>query len=221
MEFVAHRGCADHHPENTTLAVAEASKRLPSVEVDLRRCATGEVVAFHDEHVDEVTDGSGRFIDLDWETVRTLRVDGSDEPIPTLDEVLDVVEPGTTMQLELKHPGIATAVRDAVADRDLPVRISSFHPEALAEITRLDWTPTLGTGILFGVAPNANLDLAHVLGCENVHPSVGLCLDTDIVSRAGDAGLSVIAWGLEDTDAIPELRDLGVDGVTTDTWNVQ
>lgn len=220
MEFVAHRGCPDHNPENTCLAVAEASKRLPSVEVDLRRCATGEVVAFHDERVDDVTDGSGRLIDLDWETVRTLRVDGSDEQIPTLDEVVDTVEPGTVMQLELKEAGLARAVRDYVAKRDLPVRVSSFELEVLAEVARLDWTPELGTGLLFWDAPDANIDLAHILGCENVHPSVDLCQDTDVVERAKAAGFSVIACGLDDPDVLPRLREMGVDGVTTDTWTI-
>lgn len=220
MEFIAHRGCADHNPENTCRAVAEASRRLPCVEVDLRQCATGEVVAFHDERVDEVTDGRGRLIDLDWETVRSLGVDGTDEPIPTLEEVVEAVEPGTSLQLELKEPGLAGTVRDVVAERDVRVRVSSFEPEALAEVERLDWTPALGTGLLFGVAPNANLDLAHLLDCSNVHPSVGLCLDTDVVSRARDAGFSVIAWGLDDADQLPSLRELGVDGVTTDTWTV-
>lgn len=220
MKFVAHRGCPDHNPENTCLAVAEASKRLPSVEVDLRRCATGEVVVFHDEHVDDLTDGTGRLIDLDWESVRSLRVDGSDEPIPTLDEVLDAVEPGTTLQLELKEPGLARNVRAAVADYDGPVRISTFEPEALAEVARMDWEPVHGTGLLFWDAPNANLDLAHVLGCRTVHPKVPLCLDTDVVARAKDEGFSVIAWGLDDPDALPQLREMGVDGVTTDTWTV-
>lgn len=219
IELVGHRGCADHNPENTAGAVAAAAERLPAVEVDVRRCGSGEVVAAHDERVDGFTDGSGRVADLDLATLRDLRVEGSDEPIATLEEVLAAVPGGVTLQVELKEPGLHRDVRAALAERDRSaVRVSSFSAPALAEIHRSDWDPE--RGLLFGEHPSANLDLAAALGCENVHPHADQCRETDVVQRAHEAGFRVLAWGVTDPAAIPDLAERGVDGVTTDTWDV-
>ncbi|MFC7196518.1 glycerophosphodiester phosphodiesterase [Halosimplex aquaticum] len=101
-----------------------------------------------------------------------------------------------------------------------------FSAPALAEIARSDWDPE--TGLLFGEYPDANLDLAAVLDCANVHPHARQCLDTDVVERAHDAGFGVYAWGLLDAAGDPSdraatvraLAERGVDGVTTDTWDL-
>lgn len=66
MELVAHRGCAWPQPENTLRAIHDAGSRLPAVEFDVRRCGTGELVVFHDEKVDRVTDQTGLVGELPW-----------------------------------------------------------------------------------------------------------------------------------------------------------
>ncbi|WP_436925954.1 glycerophosphodiester phosphodiesterase [Halosimplex amylolyticum] len=228
MELVGHRGCADHGPENTPRAVAAAADRLPAVEIDLRRCASGELVAAHDERVDGFTDGSGRVAALDLAALREMGVDGSDEPVATFGEILDAVPAETILHVELKEPGLWSDVRAELDGREDPpaVRLTSFSAPALAEIARSDWGPEVGW--LFGDYPDANLDLAAVLDCANVHPHARQCLDTDVVERAHDAGFGVYAWGLLDAAGEPSnraatvraLADRGVDGVTTDTWDL-
>ena len=218
IELVGHRGCPDHGPENTVRALVAAADRLPAVEFDLRRCGSGELVVFHDERVDDITDGAGRVADLDLATLRDCRVEGSDEPVATFSEVLAEVPESVTLQVELKESGLWADARALLADHDHPVRLSSFSAPALAEIARSDWEPA--TGLLFGEYHEANLDLAAVLGCASVQPHADLCLDTDIVDRAHAAGFRVLAWGLADAETIPALADRGVDAVTTDTWDV-
>lgn len=219
MELVGHRGCADHGPENTVRAVEAAAARLPAVEVDVRRCGSGELVAVHDARVDRVTDGTGRVADLPLSTLRELRVAGSDEPVATFDAVVAAVPGDVTLQVECKEPGLHADVRAAVAEREpSTVRLSSFSAPALAEIHRSDWAPP--TGLLFGEHPDANLDLARSLACENVHPAVECCLETDVVDVAHERGFGVYAWGLSDRSDAPTLAARGVDGVTTDTWDV-
>jgi glycerophosphoryl diester phosphodiesterase len=230
MELVGHRGCPDHGPENTARSVAAAAERLPAVEVDLRRCGSGDLVAAHDERVDGFTDGTGRVTDLDVRALRELHVDGSHEPVATFAEIGDAVPDGVTLQVELKVPGLWRDVRAAIDRQVRPhVRLSSFSAPALAEIARSEWEPE--TGLLFGEHPTANLDLAAALDCANVHPHARLCLDPGgraLVERARDAGFDVYAWGLESAaddhegraSAVRALADRGVDGVTTDTWDL-
>ncbi|PSQ22642.1 glycerophosphodiester phosphodiesterase [Halobacteriales archaeon QS_9_67_15] len=227
MELVGHRGCSDHGPENTTRAVTTAARRLPAVEVDLRRCGSGELVAAHDARVDGFTDGTGRVADLDLQALQRLGVDGTEEPIATFAEVVDAVPADVTLQLELKEPGLWTDARAVLDERGRStVRLSSFSAPALAETARSDWGPD--RGLLFGSDPDANLDLANALDCANVHPHARQCLDTGVVERAHDAGFGVYAWGLEDAAGersngpatVRALADRGVDGVTTDTWDL-
>ena len=57
----AHRGDAAAFPENTVLAIeAAARKGAAMVEIDVKRCKTGELVLMHDSSVDRTTTGKGK-----------------------------------------------------------------------------------------------------------------------------------------------------------------
>lgn len=219
MEIIGHRGCAEQCPENTVTAVKRASQYLDAVEVDVRRCGSGELVVFHDETVDRLTDGTGRVADLPLSTLRSLEVLDSGEPVPRLEEVLDAFPSGVRAQLELKDTGLAADLQRTVTDYDLDVTVSSFRPAALREVRELDWA--VPTGYLFDGDPQTSVDTAVEVGCDVVHPHYDLCLDTDVVNRAHDAGLDVIAWKAARTEAeVATLRAAGVDGVTADRWDI-
>jgi len=103
MQVIGHRGCADVYPENTVRAVTRAANFLDAVEVDVRRCGSGELVVFHDETVDRLTDASGRLADVAWAELQELDVLGSGELIPRLETVLAAVPDGVELQVELKE----------------------------------------------------------------------------------------------------------------------
>lgn len=219
MEIIGHRGCAEQYPENTVHAVESAARVLDAVEVDVRRCGSGELVAFHDERVDRVTDGSGRVDELDWQELRELEVDGSGEPIPRLETVLAAVPPDVRLQIELKEPGLAAAAREVAGGADREVTVSSFCPTAIEEVNDLDWD--VPTGLLFADDPDEHVRTALELDCDAVHPHYDCCLETDVVERAQAAGLRVVAWKAARTPAeVAALRDVGVDGVTADRWDL-
>src|SRR6056297_1866307 len=215
MELIGHRGCAAQCPENTVRAVKRAAQYLDAIEVDVRRCGAGELVVFHDETVDRLTDGSGPIADLTWSELRDLDVLDSGESIPKLDHVLDAFPEGVRAQIELKVSGIAGDVRNVVVDYDVDVTVSSFRPASLREVNAVDWA--VPTGYLFESDPSTSLKIAIEHGCDVVHPHYDLCLETDVVTSAQNAGLDVVAWKAARTaDEIAALRAVGVDGVTTD-----
>ena len=219
MELIGHRGCAAQCPENTVRAVKRAAQYLDAVEVDVRRCGSGELVVFHDETVDRLTDGSGPIADLTWSELRDLDVLDSGESIPKLDHVLDAFPEDVRAQIELKDSGIAGDVRNVVADYDVDVTVSSFRPASLREVNAVDWG--VPTGYLFESDPSTSLKIAIEHGCDVVHPHYDLCLETDVVTAAQSSGLDVVAWKAARTaDEIAALRNVGVDGVTTDRWDI-
>ncbi|NUC73972.1 glycerophosphodiester phosphodiesterase [Haloterrigena sp. SYSU A558-1] len=219
MEIIGHRGCADQFPENTLLALREAARRLPAVEVDVRRCGSGELVVFHDETLERVTDADGRVAETPWTELRDLTVLESGESIPRLETVLRTVPDDVTLQLELKERGIASETLQLAMTVGADVRVTSFLPEALAEIETnyLD----VPNGLLFGEEPEENLSRAVELDCTHVFPHYDLCVETDVVSAARDRGFDVIAWkAARTTDDVRALHEAGVDGVTADRWDV-
>lgn len=214
MELVAHRGCAMPGPENTLRAIRNAGSRLPAVEFDVRRCATGELVVFHDEDVGRLTDGTGLVSELPWEELRKLDILGSGEHVPQLTDVLSAVPTDTVAQIELKETDITADIVDIVTEREIDVRISSFDERALAEMAQSSLDVPLG--YLFKEDPYPNLNRAADLGCTYIHPHVDLCLNTDIVSTAHQRGFEVLAWNTDNSDVVEQLREANVDGVTVD-----
>jgi glycerophosphoryl diester phosphodiesterase len=237
VRLIAHRGFADQHPENTISAVRLAAERADAVEVDARRCASGEVVVIHDETVDRVTDGRGPVDGLAREELAALSVYGSGEGVPTLTEVAATLPEWVGLVLELKEGGIARDALDAVAGvEDLVV--SSFLPDALAECREAD--PDIPTAL--NVAPGdaetgtggdggagerrtngdretVGVDIALELDCAAVHPHHALCSPA-YVRAAHDADVAVNAWTVDDRETARRLADAGVDGVIADRSDV-
>lgn len=237
MRLIAHRGFADAHPENTLSAVRLAAERADAVEVDARRCGSGEVVVIHDATVDRVTDGAGRVDGLTRAELAALSVYGSGEGVPTLADVAAALPAWVGLVLELKETGLAADALAAAADVDDLV-VSSFLPEALAECREADAevptalnvaggdveTGTDGGGGATGSGADrgrrsAGIERAVDLDCAAVHPHHGLCVP-EYVRRAHDAGLAVNAWTVVERETARALAEAGVDGVIADRADV-
>lgn len=220
MELIGHRGCAAQYPENTIDAVTETSDYLDTVEVDVRQCGTGELVVIHDETVDRVTDETGPVAEFSLAELRELDVLDTGEGVPTLEEILDALPEDVTAQVELKEEGLAAEVLDATRSIENDVIVSSFIPDALAELTSLD--STVETGLLFDNDSEGNIERAVALDCDFVHPHYDLCLDTDVVARAHAEGLGIIAWkAVETAEEVDALREIDIDGVTANRWDIE
>ena len=101
----AHRGWSEHYPENTMEAFLAAAKLgVDQIETDVRLTKDGQLVLFHDETLERVTDGSGKVIDHTLAELKKLRVKGRGK-IPTLEEFLEIFEeyPTLTLDMELKE----------------------------------------------------------------------------------------------------------------------
>ena len=241
--LIAHRGFAAEHPENTVAAVEAAAAVVDRVELDVRRCGTGELVAFHDATLDRVTDAAGRVSETPYEALAGLSVDGSGEPVPRLGAALDAVPPDAWVMLDLKERGVAADAVAVAADRDFGLAVASDDPAAIEAAAAAD--PTVST--VYGVreSPPARplrpllpgprngarlprwayppqdvagmIETATGLGCSALSPRYELCLRTDIVPRARDAGLRVLPWtvaSVREYEAVAAVP--GVDAVVSD-----
>lgn len=219
MELIGHRGCADQsaYPENTVRAVEEAATHLPAVEVDVRRCGSGDLVVYHDAAV-QVEGDTVSLDEVPYETLAEIALGPQGDSIPRLTDVVAAVPEQVTLQVELKESGLARDVVDAVDDSHGTWRVSSFLTEALAEFLALD--ADVPAGYLFRDDPHRNLEVAADLGCEVVHPHHRLCVETTVVREAKAAGFEVIAWNTNDPAVVAEMTELGVAGITADRWDL-
>ncbi|POG54376.1 glycerophosphodiester phosphodiesterase [Haloferax marisrubri] len=218
MLTIGHRGCAGQYPENTIPAIEGSAPHVDLVEVDVMRCGTGELVAFHDDDLSRLTTASGRLAETAVDDLTTLRIDGSEATIPRFDRVVEAWPAGTGMNLDTRDPELVEDALAAIEALDERVILSSPSREAVG--IALETPTSAEVGYSFRDDVSAELAWATERGCDFVHVEHGLCTSTDLVERAHDAGLLVDAWTVDDEATAMALESLGVDALTVDRWDV-
>lgn len=148
---VAHRGGASLGPENTLLTIERGmAAGADMIEIDIHQTLDGHLVVCHDQSVDRTTNGSGLIRDLTLNEIRSLSIvdsDGNitDQKIPTLDEVLDLVNGKVKLLVEIKrtgsiYQGIEQQLVDAIIARDAYSWIvaQSFNDSILETLHAID-----------------------------------------------------------------------------------
>jgi len=141
----AHRGFHDkpHIPENSMAAFRRAVEHGLSSEFDVHLIADGSLVVFHDEKLKRQTGVKGEIEDYDIVNLRKLRLEGTDEQIPTFDQVLGLYEDtGLPLLIELKTArGNFRRLAEAVCKRLDTYRgefvLESFDPRAMMAVRKL------------------------------------------------------------------------------------
>lgn len=100
----AHRGFHDKPviPENSLPAFRRAIEHGFGAELDVHLLKDGTLAVFHDSDLRRCANVDGQIEDLTLEELKQLRLEGTDEQIPTFDEVLALFESATPLIIELK-----------------------------------------------------------------------------------------------------------------------
>jgi len=212
MRCIAHRGFAGLYPENTLTAIEQAAPRADLIEVDVRRCGSGELVVHHDETVDRLTDESGRIGDFSAAELADLNVAGSGDGVPTVERVLEAVPPAVGLDLELKESGLVADARRLVDGIDNEVWLSSFDVPVVETATAETDLPTV---LIVDDAAEAGIERAAGLDCAGLAPHWRL-VDFALLERAHRSDLSVYPWTIGDGERAENLAKMGVDGIIAD-----
>ncbi|WP_299158207.1 glycerophosphodiester phosphodiesterase [uncultured Eudoraea sp.] len=216
---IGHRGAMGHETENTLASIQKAlDLNVDMIEIDVFKIASGEIVVFHDEKIDRITDGSGGIESLDLVALKNLTVEGNHK-IPLLSEVLDVINHKVPLNIELKGPGTSEGVMNLIKtymenegwtlDDFL---ISSFNWEELKNMRRIN--KDIKIAILTEDDPLDAIPIANDLNAVAINPNY-LSLTRENVQEIKSQGFKVFTWTVNDTEQISKLRELGVDGVFT------
>ena len=224
-----HRGVPRDAPENTVAGFRRAVELgLDGVELDVQQCKSGELVIFHDDKVDKLTDGSGNLVDLEFDELRQLdagarfKEEFRGERIPTLEEVLEVMREKMIVNIELKSrsirdDGLEAKVIDLIGKMGLQssVILSSFNPFAVRRVIRSN--SGLTTGLLFAEDQSIYLRQAwgsYLLRIDGLHPRHPLVTER-LMSRARKRNWFVTTWTVDKADAAGRLFEAGLDIVIT------
>jgi hypothetical protein len=109
--IMGHRGAPVDEPENTLRSFSRAlAVGVAAVELDVQLTKDGRLAVIHDETLDRTT--SGRGLVKDFTLAELQRLDaGRGEPIPSLEEVFDLVQGQAHLVVELKQAEAAGALR--------------------------------------------------------------------------------------------------------------
>lgn len=208
-----------HETENTLASIQKAlDLNVDMIEIDVFKIASGEIVVFHDEKIDRLTNGSGDIESLDLEALKNLTVEGNHK-IPLLSEVLNVINHKVPLNIELKGPGTSEGVMNLIKtymenegwtlDDFL---ISSFNWEELKNMRRIN--KDIKIAILTEDDPLDAIPIANDLNAVAINPNY-LSLTKENVQEIKSQGFKVFTWTVNDTKQISNMRILGVDGVFT------
>lgn len=217
IDCIAHRGFAGVYPENTLAAVRGASNgdftrehaefsagtnAVDAIEIDVLPAAGGEPVVFHDLTLGRLTDAPPAMRrqpvwETPLETLRTFSVLDSSESVSTLADVMDVIPPAVTVNIELKHPGTGQPRREleanerargrkrwsgfvervlaVLADHDNDVLFSSSYEGALAATRAASDLPL---AYLFWESIEGGLAITRRYDCEAVNPAMDMITGT-------------------------------------------
>ncbi len=155
---IAHRGLwGNGIPENSSLAYEAAAKIGSPIEIDLYFTKDFKIVSFHDQTLKRMTGQEGKIWEYDLATLKTFRLSGSDQTIPTFDEVLDIAEGRSPLLIEIKNqplPGITEAIVERLKSYKGEFAVQSFNPLYIKKVKKL--APEFIRGIL---ATNDKKDL--------------------------------------------------------------
>lgn len=172
------------YPENTLLAFKKAAaiEGLTGIELDIQLTKDGHIVVCHDEKIDRTTDGIGELRNYTLAELKEFKIDagsGAYERIPTIEEVLDLLEErmqsGLRLNIELKnskfpYEGMEQKIVELVHKRGIQQNVvySSFSALSLAKIRSLDADTEIG--ILDAKVSDCLFKLKGGCGANALHP---------------------------------------------------
>jgi glycerophosphoryl diester phosphodiesterase len=242
--LVAHRGGSALAPENTLAAFVLGLTYQPDmVELDVHLSKDGQLIVMHDPLLERTTGRVGAIADYDSKTLQTFDATATFpvdhqfgfQKIPTLEEVIDLVETQTEgktgYQIEIKlrsdglrYEGIEEAVIAVLKAKEIIDRtiIISFDFPTLESIGQKESSIKLGALISKGYftqigtkGPKAIADEMKKLGVDYVAVNYNY-LNPTLYKVLKEQDLGIGAWTVNEKAAMQRIAAMGVDFITSD-----
>ena len=217
---IGHRGAKGHVIENTLESIQKAlDLGVDGIEIDVHLCQTGELVVYHDFTLERLTDGTGEIAMKSLKELKSLKIKDQFK-IPTLLEVLDLVDKKCSLNIELK--GTMTAFEtcksiqlytETKAWKFEDFIVSSFNHDELKTMYQIN--KNIPLAVLTDSDLKSATDFAATIEAKAIHPHY-LLLEKNNVQALQEKGFKVNAWTVNLLDSIALMKIYGVDGIISD-----
>lgn len=216
---IGHRGAMGHETENTIASINKALEfGVDMIEIDVFKIKSGEIVVFHDDTLERLTNGKGRIEDYTLTELNRLVVTGNHK-IPLLTDVLNTINAQVPLNIELKGTNTAvdvnTIVLEYVKNKGWSLEdfiISSFNWEEL-KIAR-EVNESIRIAILTEENPTDAIPIAKELKAEAINPNIEK-LNLEIANTIREEGFKIYSWTINDPNDIILAKRWGIDGIIT------
>ena len=216
---IGHRGAMGHETENTLPSIQKAMDLgVDMIEIDVFKLKSGEIVVFHDDTVDRLTNGPGSIEDYNIIELKKLIVNGGHQ-IPILQDVLKLIDNKVALNIELKGAGTADRV-NFIMNYYINKKnwspenfiISSFNWDELKEMRKLN--TDVAIAVLTEENPIDAIPMAKELQAVAINPYFKK-LDSEVANQIHDAGFKIYTWTVNEPEDIDAMKKLAVDGIIT------
>ena len=226
MHIIGHRGARGEAPENTLGGFLYALNRgVRHFELDIQLAADGVPVVIHDRSTTRTTQQRRAVALTSSKALATMNAASpatwpTVEPVPSLLEVLPLLDQSDTVQLELKRDLpirqvlLLRALRELLRERDTArYTITSFDTTTLLLARAM--LPELPRGYICERRLIDNVAMAKRLKCKLIVFAYQI-LTREVIKEAKLANLNVSCFTTNDTSQIRRLASWGVNSVITD-----
>jgi glycerophosphoryl diester phosphodiesterase len=218
--IIGHRGAKGHVVENTLESIEKAiALSVDGIEIDIFKCKSGELVVFHDKTLNRLTDAEGLIESLDLDSIRKIKILDRYK-IPTLREVLDLINGKVFLNIELKGSQTAILTHYLIEEyikkgawTEKKFIISSFNWEELKEFYK--YNKRVSIAVLTDADPLDALPIAIQVNAKAINPS-HKSLNSKNVKKIHQAGYKIFPYTVNLRDEIIKVVSLNVDGIITD-----
>ncbi len=225
MLKIGHRGACGYAPENTLASFSRAiDLKVDMVEFDVQLSRDGEVVVIHDFSVDRTTDGRGLVKDFSLKELKLCSVSGG-EKIPTLSEVLNLINRRVKVNIELKCcdcvKPVADIIKQYITEKNWSVEdfiVSSFNWNELEKFRQINSEIRIGIlakrrikGFLKYRLENI-LDIAGKLNAYVINMELS-AVSIKKIHLMRKSGFKVFVYTVNNLKDIEKMKKIGVDGI--------
>jgi len=219
---IGHRGAKGYVAENTYESISKAIELgVDGIEIDVFKCASGELVLFHDKNLKELTGESGLIENLTTEQLEQFLVLGKYK-IPTLTNILTRIEKPLFVNIELKGLNTAQATSKIITDLSTSTSwslenfiVSSFNWDELEQFRVIDKNTPLGVLVSKSMSMNEAIEFGKKINAQSIHPNFKL-LNNKTVKKIKNNGFKIYTWTVNDKIDIELMKELNVDGIISD-----
>lgn len=218
----AHRGDLESAPENTMAAFHRALElEVDVIEFDVQLTKDGQVVVFHDSHLDRTTDGKGRLKDFTLEELGKFSAgewfgeEFAPERIPTFRKVLELIKGKTLPLIEIKSPlEDNTGIEEGVFSLLLEM---GMEGQAMVSTRSLEYAVDLKerfptTWVLYlSIVKKQNREVLDTI-LDGVTP-YWRTVSPEMVQAYHEQKKIILPWTVDNTQAMESLTDMGIDGI--------